>query len=518
MAQIPGLMNYQEHSFAGRGYADPLSQPSGFIMSSSANNASGSRQHSSAVRRPRDDVASRDDMRPQKRQNVGQASPLPTMTVAPGSPPSPEIARPGQRRKRPLNEEMHVPSSPNSSEDFPSDPRAMSVETARPRIVRGQRPDSDNIDDAALKSFTICYPGEAARATAAFRKCNGDRNAAAKLLESGFTVDLHPPAKSSPEGPKVTGKVQDVVEKREADRAMIKELGAKSAIYRQRHNLEHTSESPAAKASTSQVLDIPSSPLAAIRPPRAKVRKVVVDSESESDVEIVSPMKASTKGANVVEDNYFERKALESLNTFGMEALRELTGVCLLFFTPDYSYMYSCFRAGCTEEQATKIISLRPFASEEDLAKRLNLGKKKAGAAGISPRVFRDCVSIYEGYGAVDDILLGCEEIGSELKSAIALWSGKDKGKQREGSVSAASLFEDEADDGASNLVSLPTENDASGTSLISTPSLLSDKVQLKDYQIIGINWLNLLHSRRLSCILADEMGWFSAVACNYVV
>ncbi len=43
-------------------------------------------------------------------------------------------------------------------------------------------------------------------------------------------------------------------------------------------------------------------------------------------------MKASTKGANVVEDNYFERKALESLNTFGMEALRELTGVCLLFF------------------------------------------------------------------------------------------------------------------------------------------------------------------------------------------
>lgn len=165
------------------------------------------------------------------------------------------------------------------------------------------------------------------------------------------------------------------------------------------------------------------------------------------------------------------------------------------------------FHIGCSEEQATKIISLRPFESEEDLAKRLNLGKKKAGMAGISPRVFQDCVSIYEGYGAVDEILLGCEEIGNELKSAISAWSGKAKGKQREGSVSAASLFDDETNDGAIDLVSMPSTDGTSGASLISAPSSLSSGVQLKDYQIIGINWLNLLHSKRLSCILADEMG-----------
>lgn len=130
--------------------------------------------------------------------------------------------------------------------------------------------------------------------------------------------------------------------------------------------------------------------------------------------------------------------------------------------------------------------------------------------AGISPRVFQDCVSIYEEYGTVDDILLRCEEIGSELKAAISAWSGKTKGKQREGSVSAASLFDDETDDGAIDLVSLPFANGTSGAGLISAPSTLSDDVQLKDYQIIGINWLNLLHSRRLSCILADEMGWLA--------
>ncbi|KLO15390.1 hypothetical protein SCHPADRAFT_849585 [Schizopora paradoxa] len=491
MMQIPGLMNYQNHSFGGRAYADPLSQPSGFILPTNANNASGSRQQSSSLRRPFDEAGLHDGMRPPKRQNVGPSSPMPTMAVSPGSPPSPDVARPGQRRKRPLNEETHIPSSPNSSEEFPTDPRAMLGGSSRPRIVRGQRSDPDAIDESALTSFVFCYPGDDRRATAAFRKCNGDKNAAAKLMQpgSGFTGDPPPsPPKPSPtEGPKVTGKNKDVVEKREAEKALLKELGAKSAIYKQRRNLEHASESPSATASTSQVIDIPSSPLAPVRSARTKVRKIVVDSDSEGDAEIVSPVKSVSNGTKVLEGNYFERKALESLNTFGMEALRQLTG--------------------CSEEQASRIISLRPFASEEDLVKRLNLGKKKAGLAGISPRVFQDCVSIYEGFGAVDEILLGCEEIGSELKTAISAWSGKTKGKQREGSVSAASLFDDEADDGAIDLVSLPFENGTLGSGLISAPSSLSKDVQLKDYQIIGINWLNLLHSRRLSCILADEMG-----------
>ena len=38
-------------------------------------------------------------------------------------------------------------------------------------------------------------------------------------------------------------------------------------------------------------------------------------------------------------------------------------------------------------------------------------------------------------------------------------------------------------------------------------PSLLNKEVQLKEYQMLGINWLNLLYQKKLSCILADEMG-----------
>lgn len=38
-------------------------------------------------------------------------------------------------------------------------------------------------------------------------------------------------------------------------------------------------------------------------------------------------------------------------------------------------------------------------------------------------------------------------------------------------------------------------------------PKALESGVILKDYQLLGLNWLNELHSKKLSCILADEMG-----------
>ncbi|CDH10654.1 related to FUN30-Protein important for chromosome integrity and segregation [Zygosaccharomyces bailii ISA1307] len=38
-------------------------------------------------------------------------------------------------------------------------------------------------------------------------------------------------------------------------------------------------------------------------------------------------------------------------------------------------------------------------------------------------------------------------------------------------------------------------------------PRLLSEDLELKDYQQTGINWLNLLYHNQMSCILADDMG-----------
>ena len=63
--------------------------------------------------------------------------------------------------------------------------------------------------------------------------------------------------------------------------------------------------------------------------------------------------------------------------------------------------------------------------------------------------------------------------------------------------------------DGALVLDSLPVGEPlgTDGDYLRKQPSLLADTVQLKEYQLLGVNWLNLLYRKDLSCILADEMG-----------
>ena len=113
------------------------------------------------------------------------------------------------------------------------------------------------------------------------------------------------------------------------------------------------------------------------------------------------------------------------------------------------------------------------------------------------------------GYADVDRILEECERIGAKLKSAIAAWTvaGSDKGKEiasREGSVT---LADDLQEDGALSLRSRTSFSVDKKNQFLSQPSLLSDSVILKEYQLLGVNWLHLLYNRKLSCILADEMG-----------
>lgn len=162
---------------------------------------------------------------------------------------------------------------------------------------------------------------------------------------------------------------------------------------------------------------------------------------------------------------------------------------------------------GCTLEQAQKIVELRPFSSVEDLRVKLSQGKKKAGPAGISPRIFEDSAAIFDAYGAVDDIVEICERIGESLKEEIAKWTaGSDhKGKAKEGSKSPRDTPDVdgalEFTSRASHLSSLPEYY------ISDQPAALSSDVLLKEYQMVGINWLNLLYTKRRNCILADEMG-----------
>ncbi|BES98589.1 Hypothetical protein NTJ_11404 [Nesidiocoris tenuis] len=45
------------------------------------------------------------------------------------------------------------------------------------------------------------------------------------------------------------------------------------------------------------------------------------------------------------------------------------------------------------------------------------------------------------------------------------------------------------------------------GTTLTSQPAILTETMQLKSYQMVGLNWLIVMHKQKLNGILADEMG-----------
>ncbi|THH07226.1 hypothetical protein EW145_g3523 [Phellinidium pouzarii] len=458
MSDSSSMSNFNQHNSWTQnmnGHADPLSRPSGFVASTGVNNAPITRPTPppTSVRRMVDDGERSDSDRPRKRAHLNQSSSDPLDMVL-GSPPSPEIARAGQKRRLASNKSFISPSSQSSADESLPDTKTLLPGSSKSRIVRGDRP-----VDTALQRLRVAnawIPKE--NVDAAYHMSNGDiRRASHLLLDPNFS----PPSRQTPsvtstqDTLRVVGKVKEVDEEREAKRIHQKEIAAKSAIYKRRATVDQPSSSTSVMPLSPAAADPESSPTR-IRPSRSKPRKQVIESASEDESEV-----------DVEQVNSSEKKAWDSLNTFGADALRELTG--------------------CTSEQALKIIALRPYVSVDDLKKRLGQEKKKAGPAGISPH----------------KILQDCERIGKELKNAVASWTGK--GKERE--HSQLSTFRDDAsDDGALNLVSI-VNTSASNGFIDRASSFLAPGVQLKDYQIIGVNWLRLLHSKKYSCILADEMG-----------
>lgn len=134
---------------------------------------------------------------------------------------------------------------------------------------------------------------------------------------------------------------------------------------------------------------------------------------------------------------------------------------------------------GCNENQAETIIDLRPFKSGDDVHRKL--GAKTA--KGVSPRLFDNCVELMSGLQQVDSVLERCEKMGEKLSAKTKTW---------ESVAEAASATQ------------------ASGQVegyLYGQPKGMAEGVELKSFQLRGVNWLYLLYQQKCSGILADDMG-----------
>lgn len=56
-------------------------------------------------------------------------------------------------------------------------------------------------------------------------------------------------------------------------------------------------------------------------------------------------------------------------------------------------------------------------------------------------------------------------------------------------------------------LVKALEEAVAKGNKVVKQPALLNPEFKLADYQLVGLNWMAIIHAQRMNGILADEMG-----------
>ena len=222
------------------------------------------------------------------------------------------------------------------------------------------------------------------------------------------------------------------------------------------------------------------------------------------------------------------KRGNEESNDFGMDHQEQLAptlDVELLYFLNSCSSEELLDLSGQSRDAIDFMISQRPFASlenaveiqhESQASTKKGVGKKKINRVG--ERLVDVCSEIWRGYEAVDQLVTRCE--GLKLK-VLQSMSARGFKPNAEGELEVTQLQTQSStqhDSGIGSPVSSLEDNGDSndlkgaqprkGMSMLTQPALMShDRVIMKDYQVVGLNWLATLYDHGLSGILADDMG-----------
>ena len=175
-----------------------------------------------------------------------------------------------------------------------------------------------------------------------------------------------------------------------------------------------------------------------------------------------------------------------------------------------------------TAEVADTILSQRAFSSLEDIRRLAGNCSSKNGKTAstkkpVGDKIVDKCLDMWAGYEAVDMLVKKCEDISKPLKLDMESWGVDVFGASLHGELDLTNFSRDVSprDSGIGTPTSLSVSDTEDGDitqggkrhGLFPQPFNMAKDVKLKDYQIVGINWLSMLFEKRLSCILADDMG-----------
>ena len=177
--------------------------------------------------------------------------------------------------------------------------------------------------------------------------------------------------------------------------------------------------------------------------------------------------------------------------------------------------------ANIKADVAEFFLSKRPFtnldsAREVSNAKETKTGRQSARAP-IGDKIVDTSMSMMSGYEAVDALVATCSELGKSLTEEMTRWGFDVSGAAKGGELEMVSLEEDLHDSGLGTPSSKSTsevgDDDVRAVTkkgknkFLKKPEKMASTLVLKDYQLVGLNWLALLYKHKLSCILADDMG-----------
>ncbi|KAF2132897.1 hypothetical protein P153DRAFT_364153 [Dothidotthia symphoricarpi CBS 119687] len=248
-------------------------------------------------------------------------------------------------------------------------------------------------------------------------------------------------------------------------------------------------------------------------PPRPQTQQdkqvTVISSDEDVDEGIVEISDDDSEaGVPAAEPKFSQSSLLSFFNTCSLEAMVDLSGH--------------------KEEDIRAIFENRPFASVAAIRnihvdpQQVAKGTKKARKPRITlgARLVDSSEDMWEAYSTIDSVVQQCETLGKPMVAGMGRWGIDIFGASKDGGVDVTSL--DDNSDASSTRDSgyhTPRSSHGSDTEgdmirkttnrlkLLEKPSIMNKDVELKDYQVVGLNWLNLLWQNRISGILADDMG-----------
>ncbi|QVM13580.1 hypothetical protein D8B26_008188 [Coccidioides posadasii str. Silveira] len=169
--------------------------------------------------------------------------------------------------------------------------------------------------------------------------------------------------------------------------------------------------------------------------------------------------------------------------------------------------------AELTPDLTTHFMSKRPFTSLDQVRKisveeaQPKVTKSRKPKKPLGDKVVDKCIDMWTGYEAVDALVKQCEALGKPIADEMKKWGVDIFGAKTAGELELVSLDKPRSSHDSGVGTPSSQSSESGEKKFIGQPSIMSENIKMKDYQIVGINWLSLLFEQKLSCILADDMG-----------